>query len=184
MQSLVKGDKRSELYTFLKMCPPVGTLRVMTAASAPSASTQAAREPTVQRTHGRGRRLRLAIAIRERGSMGQPDAHCGVHPLAERLRHHHAVGSALRTPSRRHSQYRSGTASSRSARLGRPTYQVLAGRPQELSDRVAHLSTSAFPMRSSFSHRTAKRSDRNKVIRCGCFSRGGKETSRSNGCAA
>src|SRR5262249_53910332 len=60
-------------------------------------------------------------------------------PLAERLRHHHAVGSALRTPSRRHSQYRSGTASPRSARLGRPTDQVLTGRPQALSDRVAHL---------------------------------------------
>ena len=88
---------------------------------------------------GRGRRLWLAFAIRERGAVGQPDTHSVIHPVAERLRRHHTIWAALRAPPRGHSKYRPGAPSPGAARLGRPADEVLVGRPKALSDRVAHL---------------------------------------------
>ena len=88
---------------------------------------------------GGGRRIRFALAVRDRSSLGEPDQDGGIFAPAEQLRHDHAVRAALRTPSRRHPEYRPGEAQPRHPRPGRPAHEILARRTQALPDSVAYL---------------------------------------------
>ena len=88
---------------------------------------------------GRRRRLRLALAVRERGALGESDQDRLIHADAKRLWHHHAIGAALRAPSRWDSQHRPGAAPARDPRHGGPTDEVFARRSQALPHGFAHL---------------------------------------------
>ena len=84
--------------------------------------------------HRRGRRLRHAIAIRDRGALGEPDKNGRVFSAAEQFWDHHAVGSPLRASSRRHPQHRPCATQPRHSRAGRPTDEIFARRHQALPD--------------------------------------------------
>jgi hypothetical protein len=93
--------------------------------------------------HGdcRGRRLRLALAIRDRGALAlsDPDHAVVLDDDAARQEpgHPHAVGPAFRAPPRRHSHHRSRPASAVRARNGRAAEEIHHGGSQALSVGVA-----------------------------------------------
>src|ERR1700738_3951016 len=91
----------------------------------PGGPNQGTRPP-----HGRRRRLWFSLAVRDGCALGKPDPHRLFYAVAGELRHYHAIRPALRTPSRRHSEYRSCQTPPHYPRHGRSADQVLADRSQ------------------------------------------------------
>ena len=102
-------------------------------------------------------RVWLALAIRSRGTLALPDGDNHFildHDAARQERgYHHAVGTALRAPSRRHPHYRSGATFPARARHGAAAEKILDGRHQTLSIGLTHPLHRMLRQRS---HRMAK----------------------------